>query len=177
MLAAADPRISTVGSFGTNSVLRDPDVDVEQFLTDTIEKSCTEQPDLVLLHDHRLGQTVAEDGCPKIAVLDGRSFDFVGPQAVLTSTGDQIVHYTGGSSGGHTDTRPDPGDIKDPATFSILTLPNDGRPATYAVVTVRPDATVTVTPEISLSIPYADYLDTGVTGVEVPALDALPGRP
>ena len=68
------------------------------------------------------------------------------------------------SSGGHKDTRPDPGNIKDPATFSILTVRGDDGQTTYAVVTVRPDASVTVTPEISLGVPYAEFLDTGVTG-------------
>ena len=80
LLAAPDPRISTVGSFGTNNLLRNPEVDVGQFLDDTIEEACAEHPDLVLLHDHRLGREFAEAGCQEIAVLDGRSFEFLGPE-------------------------------------------------------------------------------------------------
>ena len=177
LLTAADPRISTVGSFGTNNLLRDPDVDVGQFLDDTIEEACAERPDLVLLHDHRLGREIAEAGCQEIAVLDGRSFEFLGPEEVGTTAGGSTLHYTGGSSGGHKDTRPDPGNIKDPATFSILTVRGDDGQTTHAVVTVRPDASVTVTPEISLGVPYAEFLDTGVTGVGLPAHAAVPGRP
>ena len=56
-------------------------------------------------------------------------------------------------------------------------MPDDGGQATYAVVTVRPDASVTVTPEISLEVPYAEFLDTGVTGLDLPAHAAVPGRP
>jgi hypothetical protein len=177
LLTAADPRISTVGSFGTGDPLRDPDVDVEQFLDDTIEEACAERPDLVLLHDHRLGREVAKAGCQEIAVLDGRSFEFVGPQHVATVEGASALQFTGGSSGGHTDTRPDPGSIKAPATFAILTVPGDGGQATYSVVTVRPDATVTVTPEISLEVPYPEFLLSGTTGFDLPPHAALPGRP
>jgi hypothetical protein len=177
LLSAADPRISTVGSFGTNNQLRDPNMDVAEFLDDTVQVACAERPDLVLLHDHRLGREIAEAGCQEIAVLDGRSFEFLGPERVATTDGGSTLHFTGGSSGGHTDTRPDPGNIKDPATFSVLTVPDDGGQATYAVVTVRPDASVTVTPEISLEVPYAEFLDTGVTGVGLPAHAAVPGRP
>jgi hypothetical protein len=177
LLTAADPRISTVGSFGTNDMLRDPDVDVEQFLDDTIQEACAEHPDLVLLHDHRLGRQVAEAGCQEIAVLDGRSFEFIGPAHVATIDGGSTLQFTGGSSGGHTDTRPDPGNIKAPATFSILTVPGDGSQATYSVVTVRPDATATVTPEISLEVPYSEFLVSGITGLDLPPHAALPGRP
>ena len=63
LLAAADPRITTVGDFGTGSVLRDPDVDVDQFVADTVEEACAEPPDLVILHDHLLGRRIAEAGC------------------------------------------------------------------------------------------------------------------
>ena len=88
LLAAADPRITTVGGFGTGSVLRDPDVDVDQLVSDTVEEACAEQPDLVILHDHLLGRRIAEAGCQEVAVLDGRSYEFVGPQEVpVTSDG------------------------------------------------------------------------------------------
>jgi hypothetical protein len=54
---------------------------------------------------------------------------------------------------------------------------SDGPRATYAVVTVQPDATVTVTPEISLDVPYAEFVDSGRTGL-TPESDLLqPGRP
>jgi hypothetical protein len=151
-------------------------VDTEQFLEDTTEEACAERPDLVLLHDHVLGRSIAEAGCHEIAVLDGRSFEFVGPQEVATTNGGPALEFTGGSSGGHGDTSPDPGAVRNPATFSILTLRPDGAPATYAVVTVRPDAAVDVTPEISLGVPYVEFLATGTTGLDLPADAALPGR-
>ena len=178
LLPAADPRLSTVGDFGSGSVLRDPEVDTDQFLSDTIEHACEDQPDFVLLHDHLLGRRIAEAGCQDIAVLDGRSYQFVGPQRVPTTSGGPAVEFTGGSTGGHVDTRPDPGTIKHPARFAILTVQPDAGVTTYAVVTVLPDATVTVTPEISLDVPYQRFAATGRTGLDTPAPTGVqPGRP
>lgn len=177
LLTAPDPRLSTVGSFGTGNVLRDPDVDTDTFVADTVDRACEDQPDFVVLHDHLLGRRIAEAGCQRIAVLDGRSFQFVGPQEVPTTSGEPAVEFTGGSSGGHVDTRPDPGDIDHPARFAILTVQPDGRDTTYAVVTVNPDASVTVTPEIRLDVPYERFVSTGHTGLSEPALGARPGRP
>jgi hypothetical protein len=182
LLAVTDPRISTVGGFGTGSVLRDPDVDVDQFVADTIEEACAEEPDLVILHDHLLGRRIAEAGCQEVAVLDGRSYEFVGPQAVpvtaaTATSGAPAIQFTGGSTGGHVTTVPDPGAVKSPARFAILSVEPDGGDATYAVVTVDPDTTVAVTPEISLDVAYEEYLDTGNTGLAVHTELALPGRP
>ena len=72
---------------------------------------------------------------------------------------------------------PDPGSIKSPARFAILSVQPDGGDATYAVVTVDPDATVTVTPEINLDVPYQEFVDTGETGLAVDTDLSLPGRP
>jgi hypothetical protein len=187
LLVAADPRITTVGGFGTGSVLRDPDVDVDQFVADTIQEACAQQPDLVILHDHLLGQQVAEAGCQDVAVLDGRSYEFIGPQDVpvtsetatsgTSASGASAIEFTGGSSGGHVTTVPDPGSIQSPARFAILSVQTDGGDATYAVVTVEPDATVTVTPEISLDVPYQEFVDTGRTGLALDAGLVFPGRP
>jgi hypothetical protein len=185
LLVAADPRITTVGGFGTGSVLRDPDVDVDQFVADTVETACAEQPDLVILHDHLLGRQVAEAGCQEVAVLDGRSYEFVGPQDVAVTSdslasgasGASVIQFTGGSTGGHVTTVPDPGSIKSPARFAILSVQPDSGDATYAVVTVEPDTTVTVTPEISLGVPYEEFVDTGETGLALDAEVVLPGRP
>jgi len=132
----------------------------------------------VLLHDHLLGRRIAEAGCQDIAVLDGRSYQFVGPQEVPTTSGGPAVEFTGGSTGGHVDTRPDPGTIAHPARFAILTVQPDTGATTYAVVTVLPDATVTVTPEISLDVPYPRFAATGHTGLDTPAPTGVqPGRP
>jgi len=182
LLVAADPRVSTVGGFGTGSVLRDPEVDVDEFVTNTIDEACAEDPDLVILHDHLLGRRVAEAGCQEVAVLDGRSYEFVGPQDVpvtsgTATSGSSAIEFTGGSTGGHVTTVPDPGAVKSPARFAILSVQPDGGDATYAVVTVDPDTTVTVTQEIRLDIPFQEYLDTGRTGLAVDAGVALPGRP
>jgi hypothetical protein len=177
LLTAPDPRLSTVGAFGTGNELRDPDVDTDQFVADTIEQACEDQPDFVLLHDHLLGRRIAEAGCQRIAVLDGRSFQFVGPQEVPTTSGDPALEFTGGSSGGHVDTRPDPGTIKHPARFAILTVQPDSGDTSYAVVTVNPDSSVTVTPEIRLDVAYQRFVSTGHTGLTLAPTGARPGRP
>jgi len=165
LLAAADPRISNVGDFGAGDVLRDPEVDIEAFVANTVDQVCESRPDFVLLHDHVLGRRIAEAGCQEVAVLDGRSFQFVGPQQVTTVSGDSTTEFTGGSTGGHVDTKPDPGVITHPARFAILTSRPDSGDVRYSVVTVAPDATVTVTPEISLDVPYQGFLSTGRTAV------------
>jgi hypothetical protein len=153
LLAAADPRISTVGDFGTGTVLRDPDVDVDTFVTDTTKASCAETTNFVLLHDHLLGERIAAAGCQTVAVLDGRSYRFVGPKHVTTETGRPTFEFTSGSAGGHVDTTPDPGLIKNPATFSVLFFDPETSETSYAVVTVEPDATVTASPRTPLSSP------------------------
>ncbi len=165
LLAAADPRISNVGEFGEGDVLRDPEVDVDTFVADTVDEVCESRPDFVLLHDHVLGRRIAEAGCQEIAVLDGRSFQFVGPQQVPTASGEAATEFTGGSTGGHVDTKPDPGVITHPARFAILTFRPERGDVRYSVVTVTPDATVTVTPEISLDVPFRDFTSTGRTAV------------
>jgi hypothetical protein len=177
LLPLADPRISTVGSFGAGSVLRDPDLDTDRMVSDSIDEACAEQPDLVLLHDKALGNRIARVGCQQVAVLDGRSFEFVGPQEVRTSAGTVTIEFTGGSSGGHADTRPDPGRIRHPARFAILTVHPDDGEATYAVVTVSPDASVTITPEIDLHVPYERYLASGFTGRPIDVAGPRPGQP
>ena len=142
-------------------MLRDPDIDSDQFVADTIERACEDQPDFVLLHDHLLGRRIAEAGCQRIAVLDGRSFQFVGPQEVPTTAGDPALEFTGWQHGRALDTRPDPGTITHPARFAILTVQPESGETSYAVVTVNPDASVTITPEIRLDVPYQRFVDTG----------------
>jgi hypothetical protein len=154
LLAAADPRISLVGDFDVGDVLRDPDVDLDRFLTDTTAEACAARPDFVILHDHLLGQQIAASGCQRVAVLDGRSYEFLGPRRVETTTGGHAYELTNGSAGGHVSTEPDPGNIQHPARFVILTYSPEREHATYAVVTVLPDASVTVSPRLSLHTPY-----------------------
>jgi hypothetical protein len=151
LLAAADPRVSNVGDFGSGSVLRDPDVDTDTFVTDTAAASCATTTNFVLLHDHLLGRRIAEAGCQTVAVLDGRSYQFVGPQRVTTDQGRPTIEFTVGSAGGHVDTNPDPGVIRNPARFTVLFFNTDTSETSYAVVTVEPDATVTVTPRTQIS--------------------------
>ena len=151
LLSFTDPRVSSVGTFGTEDLLRDPEVGVDEFLEQAIESTCDERPDFVLIHDYQLGRRIAASGCALAAVLDGRSYTFVGPRQVTTSTGQVATEFTSGSAGGHVDTRPDPGAIKHRATFSILTFdPESGR-TSYVSVSVDPDASVTVSTEDSLS--------------------------
>ena len=163
ILTAADPRISTVGDFGSGTVLRDPDVDVPTFVEDTGDEICDTHPDFVFLHDHLLGKQLAARGCATTAVVDGRSFDFVGPSKVRTGTGATATEYTNGSGGGHTTTSPDPGTIKHPATFTAFVHDTKTGATHYSVITVKPDASVTVTPPINLQVPYADFVRTGET--------------
>jgi hypothetical protein len=153
LLSFADPRVSTVGTFGTDDLLRDPEVSVAAFVDQAIEQTCEEQPDFVLLHDHRLGRQIAASGCVEHAVLDGRSYTFLGPQQVPTTTGGSATELTSGSAGGHRDTRPDPGAIKNSATFTILTFDPATGSTTYALITVDPDGSVLVAPELMLPSP------------------------
>jgi hypothetical protein len=154
MLAAADPRISLVGDFGVGDVLRDPDVDIDAFVAQTVKEACATHPDFVLLHDHLLGQQIAAAGCQQVAVIDGRSYQFLGPRRVETTTGGQAVELTNGSAGGHTSTEPDPGNVQHPARFAILTYNTRSHHTHYAVVTVYPDASVTVSQRLGLHTPY-----------------------
>jgi len=112
--------------------------------------------DFVILHDHLLGQQIAASGCQRVAVLDGRSYEFLGPRKVETEAGGHAYEFTTGSAGGHVSTEPDPGNIKNPARFAILTYAPERRHAAYAVVTVFPDASVTVSRRVGLHKPYDD---------------------
>ncbi len=186
LLAVADPRISQVGDFGVGDELRDPKVDLGTFLTDTTAEACQTRPDFVLVHDHVLGQQIAASGCPRVAVLDGRSYEFLGPHPVETTTGGQVYELTNGSAGGHVSTEPNPGDLQSPARFAILTYAPGHERARYAVVTVFPDASVTVTRRFGLDTPYTHAaLSAGSgagaaagssTGPEPMLGEPLPGR-
>jgi hypothetical protein len=161
LLAAADPRISLVGIFQVGDVLRDPDLDLDAFVTDTTAEACATRPDFVMLHDHVLGHQVAASGCPRVAVLDGRSYQFLGSQRVPTTRGDDAYELTTGSAGGHVTTEPDPGNVANPARFAIVTYSPAHQRTGYAVVTVNPDASVTVSPRFDLGTPYADASASG----------------
>ena len=156
LLAAADPRVSLVGLFEVGDVLRDPDVDLDQFVGDTTAEACDTRPDFVILHDHVLGQQIAASGCQRVAVLDGRSYQFLGPRRVETASGGHAYELTNGSAGGHVSTEPDPGNVQHPARFVILTYSPEREHATYAVVTVFPDASVTVSRRLGLHKAYAE---------------------
>lgn len=153
ILAVPDPRISAVGDFGAGTVLRDPDVAVGTVVEATTRRACADEPDFVLLHDHLFGREIAAAGCQRIAVLDGRSYQFIGPQPVVSTTG-ITTEFTSGSAGGHVDTSPHPGVIEHPARFAVLYVERATGVTDYAVVTVRPDASVTITPRTSITQPY-----------------------
>lgn len=146
VLPVADPRISNVGDFGIGTVLRDPGVDVERFIADTTEEACSSHPDFVFLHDHLLGRQIARQGCQSAAVVDGRSYRLIGAQRQQTPTGRVAVEFTQGSTGGHTTTAPDPGNIQHRATFEAFLYDKATGATHYSVFTVRPDGTVTITP-------------------------------
>ncbi|MGA8246054.1 MAG: hypothetical protein WB797_04055 [Nocardioides sp.] len=164
LLSLADPRISQVGDFGVGDVLRDPNVDLDRFVTDSITEACQTHPDFVLVHDHKLGQRIAASGCPGVAVLDGRSYQFVGPRPVRTTSGGQVYELTNGSAGGHVSTEPNPGDLQSPARFAILTYAPAHQHTRYAVVTVYPNASVTVTKRVGLHTPFAHATLPGGSG-------------
>jgi hypothetical protein len=163
LLAAPDPRVSLVGDFGVGDVLRDPKVDIDTFVHDTTAEACATHPDFVLLHDHVLGREIAAAGCQQVAVLDGRSYDFLGPRAVTTTSGTTTYELTNGSAGGHVTTEPNPGAVRNPARFVVITYSPEHQRTWYAVVTVLPDASVTVTDRIDLRVPYAEFLADGTT--------------
>ena len=94
-----------------------------------------------------------------MAVLDGRSYQFLGPRRVATTDGGHAYELTNGSAGGHVSTDPDPGNIQHPARFVILTYSPSHQRTGYAVVTVFPDASVTVTSRTPLHTPYAAVPD------------------
>ena len=153
LLTLADPRISTVGDFGTGSVYRDPDVTGAEFLEAAEKEACETKPDLILLHDHVLGRPLAETGCAKVAVIDGRSYTLVGRQEVQARDGSTAIEYTVGSTGGHTTTQPNPGNIQSPATFEIFDLdPADGS-LSVVVVTVKPDGSVSLSGRTQVTAP------------------------
>ena len=189
LLVAADPRITTVGGFGTGSVLRDPEVDVDQFVADTIEEACAEQPRPgdparpPAGAAGRRGRLPGGGGAgrPVLRVRrpagGARHVRYRIVQHVIVQPAQPAIEFTGGSTGGHVTTVPDPGSVKSPARFAILSVQPDGGEATYAVVTVDPDTTVTVTPEISLEVPFEEFVDTGGTGLAADSDLVLPGRP
>ena len=154
--------MSLVGDFGVGDVLRDPDVDLDTFIRNTTSEACRTRPDFVLLHDHVLGAKIAAAGCQQVAVLDGRSYEFRGPRPVRSTSG-TTYELTNGSAGGHVTTKPDPGAIRHPARFVVMTYAPRGEVTTYSVVTVGPDASVTVSPRIDLAVPFDTYLDDGRT--------------
>ena len=51
-------------------------------------------------------------------------------------------------------TEPDPGNVQHPARFAILTFDTHSHRTHYAVVTVYPDASVTVSPRLGVHTPY-----------------------
>lgn len=155
MLAAGDPRISLIGDFDVGDVLRDQDVDIDTFVDNTTAEACATRPDFVILHDHVLGQQIAASGCQRVAVLDGRSYQFLGPRRIETTSSGHAYELTNGSAGGHVTTEPDPGDVQHPARFAIFTYSPTHQRTGYAVVTVFPNASVTVSPRLGLQTPYA----------------------
>jgi hypothetical protein len=180
LLAAADPRISTVGDFGVGTVRRDPDVDVDTFVQDIAEASCATSTDFILLHDHLLGERVAVTGCQTVAVLDGRSYRFLGLWHLTTVTGRPTLEFTIGSAGGHVDTRPNAGVIKHPARFAILYVVAATKETSFSLVTVRPDATVSITPRALLGDAGGMSTTPARTGGRTARdrmLDGVPDRP
>ncbi|GAB7002680.1 hypothetical protein JCM18899A_01510 [Nocardioides sp. AN3] len=145
LLTLADPRVSTVGDFGSGTVLRHSDVDVAGFVRKAIEEACSTTPDLIVLHDHLLGARIASAGCQRAAVIDGRSFKAIGAQLRSTAAGGTSLEYTVGSAGGHVDTTPNPGDIQHPATFAAFSLDPDSGAMHVSTITVRPNGAVQVT--------------------------------
>jgi hypothetical protein len=165
VLFVPDPRISTVGDFGAGDILRNPNIDTQKSIDDAVNESCSTDTDLVVLHDHLLGSQIAKLGCQKVGVLDGRSYDYIGPQKVKRADGSIDYEYTGGSGGGHKSTKPDPGPLNHPASFSILKYNLETKIWSYARVTIDPDTQDKITPLISFDVPYAQFQKTHDTGL------------
>jgi len=142
ILTTADPRISTVGDFGTADVLRDPAVSLQQFEDNIAQEACDKEPAIILGHDHLALQEAAETGCSP-AVIGGRSYDQLPTQSFTTDAGTSVL-FTAGSGGGHKSTTPNPGRIQNPATYEIFKVDKTTGMLRYAVVTVNPDAAVSI---------------------------------
>ena len=113
--------MSLVGDFGVGDVLRDPSIDVDTFIENTTTEACATRPDFVLLHDHVLGAEIAAAGCQQVAILDGRSYEFVGTSSCPLVDPTRRTRFTNGSAGGHVTTKPDPGPVQHPARFVVMT--------------------------------------------------------
>ncbi|MDH2413188.1 hypothetical protein [Nocardioides sp. CER19] len=150
LLSLADPRVSTVGDFGSGTVEREDGVGVPEFLDAATREACSTKPDIVLLHDHLLGARLAQQGCQTAMVLDGRSYRLIGAQEHTTDDGRTSLEYTQGSAGGHVTTAPNPGDIQHPATFEAFSVNPDTKALHVSVFTVRPDASVQVSSPVAL---------------------------
>jgi hypothetical protein len=172
VLSLNDPRVSMIGSGYQGWKLRDKDVDVESFIQQSAAEICLSNPDIVANHASDLAEQLMQAadaaGCPIKLLLNGRSYEFIGPtyhQNVATGT--TTTEITLGSGGGHIDTSANPGVIEGPATALFLDIDTAADTYRYYVETAQTDDSVTITPPISVSVPYAEYLQTGETGVDV----------
>jgi hypothetical protein len=179
VLGLNDPRKSTVGQFGTTYELRDPDVTVEQFITDAVQEVCDQHPQLTMMHDHDLAEQIITQaqaaGCPLPMVLTGRSYNFVGPQYHEAPDGQSTTELILGSSGGHIDTDPHPGIIESTATFVQLLIDSDTSTTHYVVISLTPEGKLTISQPIDTLVSYADYLKNGQT--ELANIDLYKNKP
>lgn len=164
MLFLQSVRVSQLGA-QNGSTLRYPDIDAETAINNAVQEICDTHPGVILVHDHREGRPIAiaaiKAGCAVPAIIDGRSFEYVGP-SVITVPGypGQTVEFTLGSSGAHTDTSIDLGPIRVPAKIVEFALNNTTGELAYAPFTYHPDGTVTapesLTTLIAPSVPDTD---------------------
>jgi hypothetical protein len=172
LLMLNDPRVSTIGRFGTADLLRDPNVDVNTFVANAVQDVCNTHPDLVALHDHKLAdliiQAAHQQGCELPLVIDGRSYTTLGVQQHDADNSLRTVEYTNGSAGAHTNTNPNPGIIESDASMTPFIINKETGTVTFFPITVHPDASVTIdrlttnltAPEAATGRGHTDHVTT-----------------
>lgn len=116
-----DPRISNISQLEDGTILRDPSVSIEQFIDHMKEASCSERPNFVVTHDHKLAVQLTQTGCTPL-VIGARTFDDTSEVAYSRLAADhmQSATLTLGSGGGHATTNIFSKDLERSAQFVIL---------------------------------------------------------
>lgn len=140
-----DPRISTIGRFGTADIQRDPEATIDDFIANAVKEICETRPDLLALHDYKLADHIISQAqlqnCPLPLVIDGRSYNTLGQRTHSVANGNSTIEFTNGSAGGHTNTDPNLGIIQNPATLTVVKINKTLGTVTFVPITIKPDGT------------------------------------
>lgn len=154
-----DPRISTIGRFGTADIQRDPESTVDDFITNAVKEVCETRPDLMVLHDYKLADRIINQtqlqNCPLPLVIDGRSYNMLGQRTHTVANGNTTIEFTNGSAGGHTNTNPNLGIIQNPATITVVKINKTLGTVTFVPITIRPDGTNLIDESLTVGLQMA----------------------